>query len=263
MKQVQGLKLIGQSWVYSYRFSGRAKRMTIGKFPAVTAKDASKGASILAGQVCCGRCPSSERKAARRRDVTDSAPIKDHVERVAAQYLKHAKARTRASTFAETKRVFVREILPVWRGKRLSEIGKQDVRKLVDVVAKRAPVGANRLLASLKTFLAFAVEQDVILVSPAATIRPPAPESPRERTLDDSELGAVLEACAGLGAYGQGVKLLALTGQRRSEVLGLRGRKSTWARRFGRSRRRAQRIIASTRFRYRTRRSQSWKAWKG
>ena len=55
-------------------------------------------------------------------------------------------------------------------------------------------------------------------------IKAPAPEKARERVLSDPELGAVLEACASLGAYGQGVKLLALTGARRSEVFGM-----TWA----------------------------------
>jgi integrase len=78
------------------------------------------------------------------------------------------------------------------------------------------------LLATIKTFLAYAVEQDVILVSPAAAIRPPAPQTARERTLTDDELGAVLEACAGLGEYGAIVRLLILTGQRRSEVAEMR-----------------------------------------
>jgi site-specific recombinase XerD len=105
---------------------------------------------------------------------------RSQVERIAAQYLKHARARTRASTWRETKRVFDREILPAWRGRRLSGITKADVRKLIEGVAKRgAPVGANRLLASLKTFFAFAIEQDLISASPAAAIRPPAPETAR------------------------------------------------------------------------------------
>jgi hypothetical protein len=74
------------------------------------------------------------------------------------------------------------EILPAWRGKRLSEITKADVRKLVDGIAERpAPVSANRVLANLKTLFAFAVEQDLISASPAASVRPPAPEVARER----------------------------------------------------------------------------------
>jgi Phage integrase, N-terminal SAM-like domain len=195
---VQGLRLDGANWIFSYRFVGRARRMTIGKFPAVTAKDASKGASILAGMVCCGRCPSSERKAARRREIAAAAPVRDTIEKVAAAYLKHAKARTRESTFTETKRFFMREVLPHWRGKRLSEISRQDVRQLVDRVQKRgAPIGANKLLSTVKTFFNWCVSEDILTASPAAAIKAPCPEVARERTLTDSELGAVLGACAG------------------------------------------------------------------
>jgi integrase len=61
----------------------------------------------------------------------------------------------------------------------------------------------------------------VISVSPAAAIRPAADETPRERVLTDDELAAVLAACAGLGAYGQGIRLLLLSGQRRSEILNM------------------------------------------
>ena len=213
---IKGLKLDGQNWVFHYRISGRGRRMLLGTAPLLVPADARRAASIFAGQVACGRDPGAERKAARRREVVASAPITDHVERVATQYLKHAKARTRLSTWTETKRVFTVEILPAWRGRRLSEITKADVRGLIDRIVKRgAPVSANRCLASIKTFMAFAVEQDILTVSPAASVRPPALESPRERTLDDSELSAVWNASLGLGAYGAGVRLLALTGQRR------------------------------------------------
>jgi integrase len=221
---ITGLRLEKDAWIYSYRIAGRARRMTIGRAPGLTPQDARKAAQHFAGLVAIGRCPSSERKAARSLQKCKDLPVRDMIERVAAQYLKHAKARTRLSTWTETKRVFDREILPEWRGRRLSELGKQDVRKLIEGVAKRAPVGANRLLATVKTFLAYSVEQDLISVSPADAIRPPAPEKARERVLSDDELGAVWRTSLGLGEYGAICRLLILTGQRRGEVAGM-----TWA----------------------------------
>jgi hypothetical protein len=48
------------------------------------------------------------------------------------------------------------------------------VRKLVDRIAKHpAPVSANRALASIKTFFAFAVEQDLIPVFASVARRRP------------------------------------------------------------------------------------------
>jgi integrase len=196
--------------------------MTIGKFPAVSAKDAGKGASILAGQVCCGRCPSSERKAARRSAVVASAPIKDGVDKAVRAYLKFHRARVRPSTYRETARVMSKEVLPHWRSRRLEEITKQDIRSLIDRIARRpAPVSANRTLASVKAFCTWAVAEDLISASPAASVRPPSVEKARERTLTDSELSAVWRASLELGEYGAIVRLLALCGGRRSEVFGM------------------------------------------
>jgi integrase len=220
---IKGLRLEKDAWIYSYRIAGRARRMTIGRAPGLTPQDARRAAQHFAGLVAIGRDPSAERKAARKATKCSNAPVRDQVERVAAQYLKHAKERQRASTHKETRRVFEREILPAWRGRRLSEISKADVRGLIDRIVKRgAPVSANRCLASLKAFFNWAISVDVITgASPAATIRPPAPEKARERTLTDDELGAVLAASQRLGAYGQGIKMLALCGQRRSEVFNM------------------------------------------
>jgi hypothetical protein len=261
---IRGLRLENDAWIYSYRIVGRARRMTIGRSSAgLTPQDARKAAQHFAGLVALGRCPASERKASRRREVMTSAPIKDHVERVAAAYLKHAKARTRESTFRETKRVFTVEILPAWKGRRLSEISKADVRQLVERCAKRTKkgVGGNRLLAACKTFLAFAVEMGVLTVSPAAAIRPPAPETARERVLfSDDELGAVWRASLGLGEYGAICRLLILTGSGVPKSRKRHGPRLTWPRGPGRCPPLARKTGARIVSRYRTRRSLSSKA---
>jgi hypothetical protein len=61
----------------------------------------------------------------------------------------------------------------------------------------------------LKTLFAWCVSEDILNVSPAATVRPPA---------DDSELQAAWRASLTLGDYGEICWLLILTGARRSEV---------------------------------------------
>src|ERR1700730_19206443 len=46
---------------------------------------------------------------------------------------------------------------PAFKGKRLGEITKSEIRKLIDGISKRgAPVGANRALAATKTCSRFA-----------------------------------------------------------------------------------------------------------
>jgi hypothetical protein len=218
---IRGLRLENNAWVYSYRIAGRARCMTIGHAPGLVPADARKAAQHFAGLVAIGRDPGAERKAARTALKIKAEPVRDLIEPVVKRYLRHAKARTRASTFAETSRVMAKEVLPKWRGRRLSEISRADVRQLIAAIAARpAPVSANRCLASLKTFLAFAVEQDAISVSPAASVRAPAVEKALERTLSDDELGAVLRASYGLGAYGAGAPTFGF--DRRAAIGGFR-----------------------------------------
>jgi integrase len=223
-----------RSWNFRYRVAGKARKLTIGRWPAITVDAARKLAQQAAAKVAGGADPHQEKKAARRREVAEKAPVKDRVEKVCAAYLKHAAARTRASTAAVTSRILKVYVLPGWKGRRLSEITKADVRLLIADIAARAPIMANRVLTSLKTMCNWAVEQDVISVSPCAGLKPPAAEVSRDRVLADHELGQVWRACDGLGRsvdwmgnevtrpYGAVVRLLALTGQRLREVSEMR-----------------------------------------
>jgi integrase len=219
------------SWCLRYRANGRARKLVFARYPGLPLSEARKVAIGLYGQVASGRDPGQERKTSRRREVEAKAPVKDHIEKVARQYLKHAAARTRASTAAEASRILYVYVLPAWKGKRLSQITRRDVHALLDAIVDRgSPIMANRALAQLKTMFAFAIEQDILPASPCAGLKPPAEEVSRDRTLADHEIGAVWRACDGLSRsvdwmgnevnrpYGDIIKLLALTGQRLREV---------------------------------------------
>jgi integrase len=214
-----------------YRANGRARKLVFARYPGLPLPEARKVAAGLYGQVASGRDPGTERKASRRREVEAKAPVRDRVQKIAKAYLAHAKTRTRAKTFGATERILRVDVLPVWKGKRLSEITKADVRELLDVIVKRgSPIAANRCLGCIKTMFAFAIEQDILTASPCAGLKPPAAEVSRDRVLSDSELGAVWRACQELdtgtdwqGAtvrrrHGDVIRMLLLTGQRLREV---------------------------------------------
>jgi integrase len=100
-------------------------------------------------------------------------------------------------------------------------IRRRDVLDVLDSVVERgSPVLANRLLARLKHFFKWTVERGILEASPVLGLRPPSPESPRDRVLTDHELRAVWKAAEDFGyPFGAAIQLLILTGQRRSEVL--------------------------------------------
>jgi integrase len=74
------------------------------------------------------------------------------------------------------------------------------------------------VLAYLKTFFVWAVDQELIEASPAAAVKRPSKEVKRDRVLTDWEIRAIWKACGELGAFGHAFRFMLATGQRRSEV---------------------------------------------
>ena len=111
---------------------------------------------------------------------------------------------------------------PAWRGRTIHEIRRRDIIELLDGIATDRPVLANRTLAVLSVFFRWCSARDVIESSPCVGVPRPAPEVARDRVLSESEIRDLWKACDTLGGtIGPFVKVLLLTGQRRSEVAGM------------------------------------------
>jgi integrase len=117
------------------------------------------------------------------------------------------------------------------------------------IVARGAPVGANRAFAQLRKMFRWAVSRGIIERSPCDGIDRPSAEKSRDRVLVADELRLVWRAAADLGfPFGPIVKLLVLTGQRRSEVGGMEWReldleRGVWTIPASRSKNKRQHIL--------------------
>jgi integrase len=226
------------SWALRYRFDGKPRKLTLGPWPAVKIKAARDKAREAQVAIAAGRDPGAE-KVAERIMARNERRAEDHdylVENVVEAFIAtYASRNLRASTAAEVKRILRKEIAGPWRGRRLSEIKAPDVHKVLDaIVARGAPYAANRVLTWFKTLCKWAESREIIEASPCAKISTPAKEASRDRVLNDGELAAVWKAADQVGyPYGDAVKFLILTGQRRSEVTDLEWREidlnaATW-----------------------------------
>lgn len=121
-------------------------------------------------------------------------------------------------TGADVKRAVEAHVVPQWGRRPLTDIRRADINELVRELRKSAPIRANRVLAYLKTFFVWAVDQELIEASPAAAIKRPSKEVKRDRVLTDAEIRATWEACGDLSAFGRAFRFMLVTGQRRSEV---------------------------------------------
>lgn len=165
-----------------YRFRGKQRRFLLGEFPAITLAVARKRARKAQSEVDDGRDPAGERRAAK------AAPA-DSVSALVQDYLKHAKRFKRSAD--EDERILRVYVLPRWRDRSVRELSRRDVRALVEPIAERAPVMANRVLALIRRMLNFGLARDWVDANPAARMERPGVERSRDRVLTDDEIRAL------------------------------------------------------------------------
>ena len=125
----------------------------------------------------------------------------------------------------ECERDIRRELLPLWAKRPIAEITPQDVRAIIKAAKDRgAPYQAHNILVLTRRLFSWAIDQHVygLETSPCDRLKPKAiigKKVFRTRVLDDDELRAFWRATRRLGyPYGPLFRMLALTGQRKSEV---------------------------------------------
>lgn len=112
-----------------------------------------------------------------------------------------------------------------WGTRRVKDISRRDVRELIDEVALRAPIMANRVLALVRKMFNFGIERDWLEANPCQMVKRAAPERQRDRVLNEDEirsLWAALDDESPLVAALFRVRIL--TAQRGGEVHG-----ASWA----------------------------------
>jgi len=227
-----GLYLIVQpsdarSWAYRYRIDGRARKVTFGDYPtlalAAARAHAAKAKAFLADGIDPGAEKLEAKAAAKAKAVAEAAPL-DLIETVAKAFIeRHAKKSTRRRSWMETTRIFQHDILPAWGKRRLPTITRAETYALLDPIADRAPILANRVLGALKTMGRWACDRGIVETNPFAELRPPAPAKARERVLDGREIFALWSALdAEPYPLGPLTRLLLLTAARRAEIAEMR-----------------------------------------
>ncbi|TGD63363.1 site-specific integrase [Tabrizicola sp. WMC-M-20] len=193
------------------RINGKMRRLTIGRFGVLTLAEARERVRQVLYEIESGRF--EERTGVEVEDrKTLGEVIPDYVE-------KHAKSQNRDW---RNKQSLLAKFTDL-HGKRLDKIKRADVVKALDAIVVSAPVSANRALAHLKHLMNWCVDRGMLDTSPLTGMKLPTKETPRERVLTNVELRALWAACDADGyPFGDCIKLLILSGQRRSEVAEMR-----------------------------------------
>jgi integrase len=213
------------SYFVEYRLGGRGtaqKRMTIGKHGVLTPEQARQRAKEELGKVARGDDVSQARK--EKREKLTSLTFAD----AAKRYLDVREAEGETTEgYNRTKRARLLnspDLKPV-AGKPIALIKRADLTAVIDAAIIRSPSAALVLHSHLCTVFAWARSRSLIDVDPMDGFDAPAKPKERARKLTNEELGAVWQAAGELSWPWENIfKLLALTGQRRQEVAGMRWR---------------------------------------
>jgi integrase len=207
-----------KSWSIFYRVSGNPKlrRYKLGVYPHIKPAKARLLAVEVLDQARSGIDPGALRTQAR----LSASPDIGSIDALVGDYVRqHLEKNCSAGTYRNAKRMLEVDVLKPWRGRSLESINKRDVIALVDRIAERAPVHANRVLSRIGAMFNWAVDKDRIAVSPSDGVKPPSKERSRDRWLADAEIVWFWRACDQIGyPFGPLFQTLLLTSQRLAET---------------------------------------------
>ena len=235
-----------RSYVIQYRTRGRSRRYSIGLHGVWTPETARREAKARLGGVAQGDDPAAEREE-ERRAVT--------VRQLCEQYIADMKAGLvlgkggrpkKATTVATDVGRIRRHIIPLLGTRRIKDITKPDMNKLMkDIIAGKTRVvmktqklrgkaivrggrgTAIRTMGLLGGIFTYAIEAGIIDQNPTHGLKKPRYKV-RDRRLSEAEyrtLGSILKGVqhdAHFGIHAEILRLIALTGCRRGEIVGLR-----------------------------------------
>ena len=204
-----------RNWIYRYRIGSKQRSMKLGSARSVPLSVARKNASDLEARVRLGEDPALERQNAKlEADNTFGV--------LAAQYLEARKSDWRPRTYDEIQRHLNRYAKSLHHSP-ITAVSQRNIANLLNGIAKESgDVTANRVRATLNNLFGWIMREGIRLpegnIAAYTNVRE---EKSRERVLSDAELKAIWIACPETD-FGAIVKLLILTGQRRTEIGGLR-----------------------------------------
>jgi integrase len=221
----------GRAFTLDYRYAGRQRRMTFGRWPEWSVSAARTRAKELRRDIDAGGDPL-----ANRDNLREAPRVTDLIARYVEVHLTHL-ARLNA---ADQRSMMEKLIAPAWGRMLVTEVSSYDVELLLTKVAegrarpakskpnnrvrklqgtRPTPVRANRVGEVVRKMFAYAVKWGWREDNPAMGFRRRM-ETPRERYLSQQEivhLGMALDAAEDMRAANI-IRLCMLTGARVGEV---------------------------------------------
>ena len=213
----------GKIWRWTYRFEGKAKLMTFGKYPAISLIQAREKHSDARKLLAAGVDPMAQRK--------DEKAENEHTFRhISSQWMEHWQDGKSPRHVDYVKRRMEADILPSLGARPMEEIEAPEIVKMVKAIEKRGARDiAKRSLETTGQIFRYAIAHGYCKRNPATEIRPgdilKSVRKVNYARIDAKELPALLRAIevySGTAVTRLAMKMMALTFVRTSELIGAR-----------------------------------------
>jgi integrase len=214
-----------KSWHWRFYWHGSRARLVLGLWPKTSLAEAHEKTEAARGLLRSGIDPRRAGITSASRVKSESAqaegPPQHSVAHLAREYMsRHVKRQRRRPEYVQ--RILDAEVLPRWGSRDARTIKPREVIELLDEIADRAPVMANRVAGILSQMFRFGIHRAIVETTPVQLLyRPGGKEKPRARVLSEEELKALLrnldDACR-FQRLPHVLRVLLLTLQRRSEL---------------------------------------------
>ncbi len=182
-------------WLFRYKHRGHANRISLGAHPGVTLHEARSRAKAHRDHLEQGIDPATAR--APRRAPAVPVEANGHkpysIEFLASEFMqRHIRPNRKQPDYVQ--RLLDVDVVPTWKGRDARTIKAREVVELLDgITARGSKVMANRVAAVLGQMFRFGIHRSIVEDSPVKLLfLPGGKEKPRQRTLSDAELGALL-----------------------------------------------------------------------
>ena len=173
-----------RTWVASYRFEGRKRWLTLGKYPILSLADARELAKLKLADAMKGMDPAAAKAHAREQAVFGD---------LAAAYMeRHSRIHKRPRSVADDEYYLAKYIPAGWVRRRLSSLTRNDIERLHATIGREhGPYAANHTVRLLRHMLNLARDWQMLQgENPASRVKL-FKEQRRERYLTPEELARV------------------------------------------------------------------------
>jgi integrase len=211
------------SWVLRYRFAGRMRELTLGRYPERNLEAARKLALKERARIADGVDPL----ALRRKEKLALSRAKSFQE-LAADYMLRAAPDLAQTSQDEARRYLKKDLLPHLGSLRIEEVTGAEIVHMVEQVAKRSAASARRAFQIMSIIYAHGVAKHLAKSNPCAGLKLRAilgkNKPVREKvSLTAEELGAFLRALPACGLRIElALRIILATGTRKGELLSAR-----------------------------------------